>query len=160
MKHFPSTTQRIYLMAQTRGGSCSLSHCSIISTGSREPRSGDLRRTLSVWYDRYRVRDDRHVRSDLPEPMGKGENTWQRIHRHRRIRYMPYIIFGCRFLWRSRLWYWLWRLRFSENHWNAPCGWEGEKSAWLFTEQVITIAMCAAGTMATRFIPLLVFREK
>jgi len=27
------------------------------------------------------------------------------------------------------------------------------------TEQVITIAMCAAGTMATRFIPFLVFRE-
>ena len=27
------------------------------------------------------------------------------------------------------------------------------------TEQVITIAMCAAGTMAMRFIPFLVFRE-
>ena len=103
-----------------------------------------------------RFRHDGHVRGHLPQPVGKGKTARQRHHRHCRAAGLPAHL----------------RLRRLPHPLDGlhPCGTAaappshrgqrkrgGKMSNIQF---ILTIAVCAAATMLTRFLPFLVFGSR
>lgn len=138
----------------TRGGLCSLSLCSTRFTGSLRYSGRLAGRFDSVQHRGTGLCHDHHVCGDFLGPVAEGERACCIPDRAGGFLGLPAYFRRGQFPFAR---YGLYSSIFDAA---APARRGGEGRSMTLTQRIITIALCALGTMATRFLPFLLFSSR